>query len=77
MATAPKKRTKPTTRIINLAKFEEACKHCKFFLSNVTDEYGFCRRFPPVVIGREDGDQESIQPTVTDNEYCGEFKPKN
>lgn len=76
MASAPN-RMKPVPKLVNLARVQESCKHCKYFLSNVSDEYGYCRRFPPTVIGREDGEQESVQPTVAENEYCGEFKPKN
>lgn len=69
--------SKTKAKVINLARVQESCKHCKYFLSNVSDEYGYCRRFPPTVIATEDGQQEAVQPTVTDSEYCGEFKPKN
>ena len=50
----------------------QSCASCKFFQGNQDDEYGYCRRFPPVPIVVDDA-PTSIQPTTIDSEYCGEY----
>lgn len=51
----------------------ETCEHCKHFVGNEDDQYGYCKRFPPVAVVDE-GSQEWSQPVVMESETCGEFK---
>lgn len=51
----------------------ESCGHCKHFHRNEHDEYGYCRRFPPVVTHNGEG-LESTSPVVESSDICGEFK---
>lgn len=60
------------------------CSNCKFALDKPAMQGGGleCRRNPPLVIAIVVGNQAqiiSVQPTVTEDFYCGEFqeaKPK-
>lgn len=48
------------------------CGACRFFLANAADQYGYCRRFPPVP-AMQDGGQVTLIPVVTAANWCGEF----
>ena len=56
------------------AVFPENCRQCRFLqLDHARNEAGYCRRYPPVLIG---GDDEAMFcfPIVAVDEWCGEFK---
>jgi len=53
----------------------QTCASCKFFQGNKIDEFGFCRRYPPVSVVDDEGGAWTI-PVTTEDEYCGEFVQK-
>lgn len=50
----------------------QTCTSCRFFLANTADEYGYCRRFPPVP-SIQDGAHLILWPVTTASDWCGEF----
>lgn len=59
---------------------EESCKTCRFYQphkkGNGADlEVGFCRRYAPRhVSGVGTGYEEILWPTVTEDDWCGEYE---
>lgn len=50
------------------------CGNCYYYRPTVAKDFGYCRRFPPVVIAMDDEAVESSQPIVSkQEEACGEF----
>jgi hypothetical protein len=54
----------------------QACDACRFMLANQTDEFGYCRRYPPTASDNEDGVSTTVWPIVSASEWCGEFCQK-
>ena len=50
----------------------ESCATCRFFQENHSDNYGWCRRYPPTPVAIEDA-TASIQASTSGEEWCGEF----
>ena len=50
----------------------QSCESCKHFLKNAADDYGYCRRFPPVPTV-DDGATVTAWPVLHASELCGEF----
>jgi len=40
------------------------CEQCKWFVGNVNDHYGICKRYP-------------LNQNKTKNDFCGEYADKN
>lgn len=51
----------------------ESCASCKYHQPNETDEYGFCRRYPPTVQCDEEG-TDILWPITALPEWCGEYR---
>jgi hypothetical protein len=44
----------------------------------MSDEFGFCRRYPPQVVVTRSGEDDEIEsrwPLVDDDDWCGMFYP--
>jgi hypothetical protein len=50
----------------------EACAGCRHYLANRENEYGYCRRFPPIPAS-QDGNYATLWPVTRATEWCGEF----
>lgn len=50
----------------------ENCGTCRYFLGNRADEFGYCRRLPPVA-SIQDGAAVTLWPVVNTSIWCGEF----
>lgn len=69
--------TKPKAKPVKKPAHDpETCGHCKHFESNVTDPYGWCNRYPPVVVVTDavESGLSYERPIVECSETCGEFK---
>lgn len=53
----------------------QSCGSCKFHKPNETDEYGFCRRYPPTVAESEEA-TVVLWPITALPEWCGEYVRK-
>lgn len=53
------------------------CATCKFWKKNITDGGGRCRRYPPQVVARPNGDENTIWPQTSSYDMCGEHKNKD
>lgn len=53
----------------------QTCGSCRYYHGNRADEYGYCRRFPPVA-SIQDGAAVTLWPVVTLPNWCGEFDRK-
>lgn len=51
------------------------CETCAFFQSEPNADAGYCRRFPPVVVGTEEGEWSGF-PMSAPSDWCGEYKRK-
>lgn len=50
------------------------CGNCYYYRNAMAKDFGYCRRFPPVVIATNDETVESEQPIVgKEHDACGEF----
>jgi hypothetical protein len=55
------------------------CENCRLFQREAgnSSRYGVCHRNPPVFLRFDDyGDPVMGQPVVSQEDWCGEFKPK-
>ncbi|HEY0063161.1 MAG TPA: high-potential iron-sulfur protein [Telluria sp.] len=53
----------------------QSCESCRFFLANKTDEFGFCRRYPPKAVQADDGTETTLSaPTASTSDWCGEYQ---
>lgn len=50
----------------------QSCASCRHFLANTADQFGYCRRYPPVA-STQDGAHVTLWPAVTSNLFCGEY----
>jgi len=50
-----------------------SCESCIYIDIELKDIYGYCRRYPPVLITKND-EVCSSTPVVERAEWCGEFK---
>jgi hypothetical protein len=48
----------------------DQCGKCKFWRATFRDLSGICRRFPPVVLRR---DESTYFPEVSARDWCGEY----
>lgn len=51
----------------------QSCASCRFHQPNQTDEYGFCRRYPPTAHEAEEGSTVVLWPITALPEWCGEY----
>lgn len=58
----------------------EACLNCKFWLktgeSRSDVASGECHRYPPQIIGHDNGPNSQAWPILLAGSYCGEYKEK-
>ncbi len=53
----------------------ETCKHCWWWKNWESDgNRGDCRKSPPVVVSRENGEYGSVWPDTKRDDFCGEWK---
>jgi hypothetical protein len=56
---------------------EPTCKTCVFFFSrNMVSGIGVCRRYPPTVVPDDSGNNYAEWPSLSDSQWCGEYKEK-
>jgi hypothetical protein len=60
-------------KVVPIIEDKETCGHCKHFQKNDHDSYGYCYRYPPVVLPLDDG-FTCERPVVESDETCGEFR---
>lgn len=53
----------------------QSCGTCRHFQQNEKDEFGYCRRYPPVP-NIEDGATVTSWPVLHASDLCGEFSRK-
>lgn len=53
----------------------QSCEGCKHFLQNEKDEFGYCRRYPPVPTV-DDGVTVTAWLVLHASDLCGEFSRK-
>ncbi len=69
-----------------MSEDDEICANCRHYEPSPHSEYGYCHRFPPVLVMdpvreyRDDPDEEETvkpaswdHPAVSDCDWCGEF----
>ena len=56
-----------------LLTHKNGCGICEYYTAEPRNDYGICRRFPPVVIVDEEG-ASFAQPAVFADDWCGECR---
>lgn len=52
------------------------CASCAFFVCELKEDIGMCKRYPPVVLYIGDEEFDSSFPVIPRSEWCGEFVRK-
>jgi hypothetical protein len=53
---------------------DEQCRDCYFFQQSPSGVHGYCKRYPPMFTGTENGRAKFHNAVVSPHSFCGEFE---